>query len=133
MTEVRLTKPWRELDDAAIAALPGQLGVFEIGDAEGGTLELGFAGGRSRFGLRSAVAETAAKHEGAARFRYEVNMQYWSRFEELLAVYFADHGRLPPGNADRGELRVGRLGVGRIAATRTPANFRPTIASGWWR
>ena len=118
MTGVRLTKPWRGLDDAAVAALPGQLGVFEIGDAEGGTLELGFAGGRSRFGLRSAVAETAAKHEGAARFRYEVTMQYWSRFEELLAVYFADHGELPAGNADRGERRVGRLDVGRIAAPR---------------
>ena len=109
MTGVRLTKPWRDLDDAAISALPGQLGVFEIGDEEGGTLELGFAGGRSRFGLRSAIAETAAKHERAARFRYEVTMQYWSRFEELLAVYVADHGELPVGNMDRGDRRVGRI------------------------
>lgn len=117
MTAVRLAKPWLDLDEAAIAALPGQLGVFELGDVEGGTLELGFAGGRSRFGLRSAIAEAAAKHEGAARFRYEVTMQYWSRFEELLAVYLADHGELPPGNGDRGEQRVGRLGVARIAVT----------------
>ena len=109
MTGVRLTKPWRVLDDAAIAALPGQLGVFEIGDDEGATLELGFAGGNSRFGLRSAIAETAAKHERAARFRYEVTMQYWSRFEELLAVYVADHGELPAGNTDRGDRRVGRI------------------------
>ena len=111
MTGVRLAKPWRDLDDAAIAALPGQLGVFEIGDAEGAVLELGFAGGNSRFGLRSAIAETAAKHERAARFRYEVTMQYWSRFEELLAVYLADHGELPAGNADRGDRRVGRIAV----------------------
>ncbi len=109
MTGVRLTKPWRDLDDAAIAALPGQLGVFEIGDDEGATLELGFAGGNSRFGMRSAIAETAAKHERAARFRYEVTMQYWSRFEELLAVYVADHGELPVGNADRGDRRIGRI------------------------
>lgn len=115
MTEVRLTKPWQELGEAAIAALPGQLGVFEIADAENATLELGFAGGRSRFGLRSAIAEAAAKHERAARFRYEVTMQYWSRFEELLAVHLADRGELPPGNADRGDRRVGRLGAGRIA------------------
>ncbi len=117
MTGVRLAKPWLDLDDAAIAALPGQLGVYEIGDAKGGTLELGFAGGRSRFGLRSAIAEAAAKHLAASRFRYEVTMQYWSRFEELLAVYVADHGELPPGNADRGVQRVGRLGVDRVAAT----------------
>ena len=116
MSGVRLAKPWLDLDEAAIAALPGQLGVYEIADAKGGTLELGFAGGRSRFGLRSTIAEAAAKHEAAARFRYEVTMQYWSRFEELLAVYLADHGELPPGNADRGKQRVGRLGVDRIAA-----------------
>ncbi len=109
MTGVRLARPWRDLDDAAIAALPGQLGVFEIGDAEGGILELGFAGGRSRFGLRSAIAEAAARHERAARFRYEVTMQYWSRFEELLAVHVADHGELPAGNRDRGDRRVGRI------------------------
>ncbi len=109
MTGVRLTKPWSDLDDAALAALPGQLGVFEIGDDEGATLELGFAGGNSRFGLRSVIAETAAKHERAARFRYEVTMQYWSRFEELLAVYVADHGELPVGNADRGDRRIGRI------------------------
>ncbi len=109
MTGVRLGKPWRDLDDAAVAALPGQLGVFQIGDAEGVVLELGFAGGRSRFGLRSAIAETAAKHERAARFRYEVTMQYWSRFEELLAVHLADHGELPVGNADRGDRRIGRI------------------------
>lgn len=112
MTGVRLTKPWRELDDAAIAALPGQLGVFEIGDEDGSTLELGFAGGHSRFGLRSAIADAAAKHERAACFRYEVTMQYWSRFEELLAVYLADHGELPAGNAEnRGDRRVGRIGA----------------------
>ena len=113
MTGVRLTKPWSDLDDAAIAALPGQLGVFEIGDEEGAVLELGFAGGRSRFGLRSAIAETAAKHERAARFRYEVTMQYWSRFEELLAVHVADHGELPAGNTDRGDRRVGRIAAPR--------------------
>ena len=109
MTGVRLAKPWLDLDEAAIAALPGQLGVYEIGDAKGGTLELGFAGGRSRFGLRSAIADATAKHQTAARFRYEVTMQYWSRFEELLAVYLADHCELPPGNADRGDRRVGRI------------------------
>ena len=110
MSGVRLTKPWLDLDEAALAALPGQLGVFEIGDAEGAVLELGFAGGRSRFGLRSAIAEVAAKHEAAARFRYEVTMQYWSRFEELLAVYLADHGELPAANAEsRGDRRVGRI------------------------
>ena len=50
MTGIRLGKPWIDLNDAAIAALPGQLGVYEIADEKGRTLQLGFAGGRSRFG-----------------------------------------------------------------------------------
>lgn len=110
MTGVRLTKPWRDLDEVEVALLPGQLGVFEIADEDGSTLELGFAGGRSRFGLRSAIPDAAARHEQAARFRYEVTMQYWSRFEELLAVHLADHGELPAANAaERGDRRVGRI------------------------
>ena len=37
-------------------------------------------------------------------------MQYWSRFEELLAVHVADHGEVPAANAaERGDRRVGRI------------------------
>ncbi len=111
MKGVRLADRWFDLSEAEVAAMPGQLGVFEIADASGVTLELGFAGGRSQFGLRSAVAEAGARHDRASRFRYEVTMQYWSRFEELLAVHVADHGGLPPGNAEPGDRRIGRIGV----------------------
>ena len=98
---VRLTKPWRPLADDAIAGLPGQLGVFQIGDAAGRVLYIGYAGGRSLFGLRSAIAQ-ARRTLGAAasRFRYEVNQQYMSRYEELLMLHLADFGDFPPENRD---------------------------------
>jgi hypothetical protein len=106
---IRLIKPWRPLTADAIAALPGQLGVFHVGDAEGRVLYIGYAGGRSLFGLRSAIAEARARlGAAAARFRYEVNQQYMSRYEELLMLHRADFGDLPPGNRDA-PRRLGRL------------------------
>jgi hypothetical protein len=96
---VRLTKPWQALSDAALAALPGQLGVYQLGDGAGRVLYIGYAGGRSLFGLRSAIAEARSRlGAAAARFRYEVNQQYMSRYEELLMLHIADHGALPPEN-----------------------------------
>ena len=105
---IRLTKPWQPLSDAAIAALPGQLGVFELADDGGRVLYIGYAGGRSLFGLRSEVARGRAKTPAATRFRSEVTMQYLTRHQELLMVHVADHGALPEGN--RGEaLTLGKL------------------------
>jgi hypothetical protein len=105
---IRLTKPWQALNEAALRGLPGQLGVYQLGDAEGRVLYVGYAGGRSLFGLRSAVAE-AWKQVGAAatRFRCEVNQQYLTRYQELLMLHVADHGALPPENRDTPAL--GRL------------------------
>jgi hypothetical protein len=99
---IRLTKPWVPLTEAAARALPGQLGVFELADEEGRILHVGFAGGRSLFGLRSAV------EEAARRFRVEITMQYQSRYRELLMLHVADHGALPEGNRDE-PVRLGRL------------------------
>jgi hypothetical protein len=112
---IRLTKPWQPLSEAAVRALPGQLGVFQIGDAEGGVLYIGYAGGRTLFGLRSAVAEAQGKLGASARrFRYEVNQQYMSRYEELLMLHVADHGALPPENRDppRNLGRLSPVGAG---------------------
>ncbi len=108
---VRLEKPWCELTPANVAALAGELGVYQLADAEGRVLRIGYAGGRTLFGLRSELAAALATGE-AAKFRTEVNAQYMSRYDELLMVHVADHGALPPGNAADARRRLGRLSPG---------------------
>jgi len=107
---IRLEKPWIELTAEAVAGLPGQLGVYQLADAAGRVVYIGFAGGRSLFGLRGDL-ERALKDRtgGAARFRYEVNQQYTSRHRELLMLHVADHGSLPVANAADPPVRLGRL------------------------
>ncbi len=90
---VRLDKPWQDLADSN--ALSGHMGVFELGDAQGKVLYIGFAGGRSRFGLRGEVAAAAARVPAARRYRCEVTTAYLTRWQELLMVHHADHGALP--------------------------------------
>jgi hypothetical protein len=105
---IRLTKPWLALNAAAVRALPGQLGVFELADGAGRVLLIGYAGGRSLFGLRSEIERARSQHGGATQFRYEITMQYLSRYEELLMLHLADHGALPPENRDE-RRSIGRL------------------------
>lgn len=107
---IRMTKPWLPLDEAHIKALPGQLGVYELADDAGNIVAIGFAGGRSLFGLRGELEKLlAAPPSGASQFRCEVNTQYQTRFRELLMVYQADHGTLPPLNQDDPPTNLGRL------------------------
>jgi hypothetical protein len=108
---VRMEKPWRELNAANVAALAGELGVYQLADAEGRIVRIGYAGARTLFGLRSEL-EAALKAGEAARFRTEVTSAYLSRFEELLMVHAADHGELPAGNAADARRRMGRLSPG---------------------
>jgi hypothetical protein len=105
---IRLTKPWTPLAPDAIRALPGQLGVFQLADGVGRVLHIGYAGGRSLFGLRSAIDDAWGRHRGAVNFRYEVTMQYLSRYQELLMLHKADHGTLPEGNSGE-RMTLGRL------------------------
>ncbi len=105
---IRLAKPWQPLTGEAIEALPGQLGVFELADERGRVLYVGYAGGRSLFGLRSAVAWAHAHVPAARRFRCEITMQYLTRHQELLMLHVADHGAVPEGNRGE-EMRLGRL------------------------
>jgi hypothetical protein len=107
---IRLEKPWIELTPEAVKALPGQLGVYQLADAEGRVVYIGFAGGRSLFGLRSEL-ERAVKERpaGAVRFRTEVNQQYTSRYQELLMLHVADYGCLPVVNRADPPARLGRL------------------------
>ena len=55
-----LAKPWQSWDPSRLKKIPGTLGVFEIGDANGAVLYIGMAGGRTRFGLRERIADCFA-------------------------------------------------------------------------
>lgn len=105
---IRMHKPYRPLTEDEVHKLGGYLGVYEIADAERRVLCIGYAGGRSRWGLRGELAaELQARGDGLV-FRYEVTMQYLTRYRELLMVHRADHGGLPPGQAPGAPTR-GRL------------------------
>jgi len=106
---LRLDKPWRQLTADEAARLPGQLGVYQIADAQGAVLYIGQAGARSPFGLRSELQRELKERGTGYQFRVEVNMQYRTRWFELLMVHKADHGSLPPGNANNPPPALGRL------------------------
>lgn len=107
---IRLDKDWIDLTDENVQRLSGQLGVYQLGNADGDILYIGVAGGRSLFGLRGEIAKALdAPPDGATCFRYEVNSTYSTRHQELLMVFRADHGCLPPANTDVDESSLGRL------------------------
>lgn len=102
---------WRPLTAEAVAKLPGSLGVYEVGDAGGNALYIGYAGGRSLFGLRSGLGDYLARHSRQeAQFRVELNMQYMSRWNELLMDHQSRHGALPPHNPEEDAFALGHLG-----------------------
>ncbi len=108
-----MTKPWRPLTVADVAAVPGQLGVFELAGDDHTVLRIGYAGGREPFGLRSALEralEGGPSAGGPSLFRFELTHGYLTRWEELLMVHRARHGTLPPGNADHPHA-LGRLSL----------------------
>jgi hypothetical protein len=109
---VRLQAPWRPLDEANLKSVGGHMGVYELASADGEVVFIGFAGGRSVFGLRGEL--TRALREGGrdgASFRLEVTTAYLSRYRELLMVHVADHGSLPSDNSSN-DLQLGRLSPG---------------------
>ncbi|MCP5028423.1 MAG: hypothetical protein GY929_19270 [Actinomycetia bacterium] len=105
---IRLDKPWTDLTRENIAALPAQMGVYHIADSEGTVGVIGYAGGQELFGMRSALERELEAATDGARYRYEFNHNYMSRYDELLMLHLADHGELPPANHAE-TARVGRL------------------------
>jgi hypothetical protein len=100
-----IKKPWHRFPETVLREIPGTLGVYELGDAEGRVIYIGYAGGRSLFGLRGAIGAHFAGPEPnpvirdrARVFRYEVNTNYLVRRVELLSRYREDEGRLPDAN-----------------------------------
>lgn len=111
MSGLDIRNDWQLLTKAAVEALPATLGVYEIGDSEGCILYIGYAGGRTLFGLRSPLADFLAEPPVAnAQFRVELNMQYISRWKELLMDHQAHHGSLPPLNPADDAFALGHLG-----------------------
>jgi hypothetical protein len=107
---IRMEKPWIDLNPETVKALPGQLGVYQLADDSDRVIYIGFAGGRTLFGLRSELERALRERPaGAARFRVEVNQQYTSRYQELLMLHVADHGSLPVVNQEDPPPRLGRL------------------------
>lgn len=104
--KLHLDKPWLPLTAEEVARLPGQMGVFQLADEGGRIIYIGFAGGKSLFGLRS---ELEKRLRAAARFRFEVNNQYQTRWRELLMLHQA-HGALPALNQGERTPALGRLG-----------------------
>ena len=110
---IRLEKPWIDLNEAAVRNLPGQLGVYQLAEPNGTIFYIGYAGGRTLFGLRSELERWLKDRSGnPARFRYEINMQYISRHQELLMLHVADFGALPLANNDVDPQKLGRLHPG---------------------
>lgn len=104
-----MTKPWVALTEASIAALPAQLGVYEIADEHHVTTTIGYAGGTEPFGIRSALAREL--EAGGAYVRLEFTHGYMTRWQELLMAYQADHETLPANNIEHAGV-LGRLSPG---------------------
>ena len=106
---LRLDKAWQPLTAETAKRLPGQLGVYQVADANGTIVYIGQAGARSPFGLRSELQRECQDRGTGHQFRFEVNQQYRSRWFELLMVHQADHGSLPADNAKNPPPALGRL------------------------
>lgn len=93
----RLNKEWLSAQ-TAVSQLSGNLGVFQLADESKRIIFIGYAGGKSRFGLKGEVSEALQRTSGAAFARWEVNTAYMSRYKELLMIHLHDYGQLPEAN-----------------------------------
>jgi hypothetical protein len=93
---IRFTKPFQALTAENLKPVQGQLGVYQLADTNGDIFYIGYAGGRSLFGLHGELTREMEQHnDKEIMFRCEVNMQYISRYEELLMLHKFDFGELP--------------------------------------
>ena len=94
---IRLDKKWVSKDEAMLL-LRGNLGVYQLADASQQILFIGYAGGKSLFGLKGEILAAFQAHSTAVWARWEVTSAYMSRYKELLMVHRHDHHELPPAN-----------------------------------
>jgi len=103
---IRLEKTWLPLTAENLKPVKGQVGVYQLGSEGDGVTFIGFAGGKSLFGLKGELEPLLSKGPNTC-FRLEVTTAYHTRYRELLMIHIADHGEPP---RDNGELpRLGRL------------------------
>lgn len=102
---IRCEKPWLPRTD--LQGLYGHMGVFQLGNDAEETIFIGYAGGRSLFGLKGEIRAELERLPDASCYRFEINTAYLSRYQELLMIHVADHGVLPPNNEPMPDL--GRL------------------------
>jgi hypothetical protein len=107
---VPIAKPWLACNDLDTSRVPGTVGVYELGDADGRVIFVGYAGGRSRFGLRGAIGNHRSGEESnpviserISKVRFEVTTTYLTRYLELLAQFLAEFGTLPEANTGKAE------------------------------
>lgn len=106
---IHINKAWKHLTTENVKQLGAQLGVYQIQNPAGQIIFIGYAGGRSLFGLRGELEKEVARRNSGYRFRLEINMQYMSRYKELLMVHAAEHGELPMENRKCRPSKLGRL------------------------
>jgi len=100
-----LKKPWQSFDPADWKELSGSYGVYELADAQDSVIFIGYAGSRARFGLRGKITDHFSESEPntvirdrVAKFRFEVNSMYYSRWIDLLGRFNEDFEHLPDAN-----------------------------------
>lgn len=80
-------------DEAAVEAVPGEAGVFQLLDADKNVLMIK--------GVENLQAGLRAQLGGGAQFFiYEEAAMYTSRESQLIQAYLQQHGRMPGGGAD---------------------------------
>ncbi len=110
---IALTKPWRPLTEGEVAKLAGQMGVYELGNEAGEAVYVGYAGGKSLFGLKGELSRILGEEpRRAASFRVEVTTAYMTRYRELLMAHVAASGAVPEQNRNERLPSLGRLSPG---------------------
>ncbi len=109
---IRLEKPFQALTSENLVPIQGQLGVYQLADANGDIFYIGYAGGRSLFGLHGELTREMEEQGDGTQFRCEVNQQYISRYEELLMLHKHDFGNLPERVLSEYPYKIGVLSPG---------------------
>ncbi len=78
-----MTRGWRPLEDAAVATLPVNTGVYAVRERGCVTACVDIAGARSRLGLRGELSAVLAASNGAPlEFTYVSTNNYFTLYRE---------------------------------------------------
>jgi hypothetical protein len=108
-----MTKPWVDATPLELGRTPVTTGVYELRNGTGDVFDIGYAGSREHFGLRSCVQRLVEEaDETGVQFRYEQHVQYQTRYVELVLSYRSRHdGHIPQRVAERRPAIHGRLSI----------------------